>query len=69
MGTGSFSGVKWPGHEVDHPPQSRTRLKKEYSYTFTSLMGFVVSYTVKFTFTLLLLLSSWFSMTFWEFFD
>jgi len=35
MGTGSFPGVKWPGHGVDHPPHLVPRLKKEYSYTST----------------------------------
>jgi hypothetical protein len=28
-GTGSFLGVKRPGHGVDHPPHQATRLKKE----------------------------------------
>ena len=34
---GSFSGVKWPGHGVHHPPHLAPRLRKEYSYTSTSL--------------------------------
>ena len=29
MGTGSFLGVKHPGHGVDHPPHLAPRLKKE----------------------------------------
>ena len=29
MGTGSFPGVKRPGHGVDHPPHLAPRLKKE----------------------------------------
>ena len=33
--TGSFPGVKRPGHGVDHPPHSTPRLKIEYSYTST----------------------------------
>ena len=29
VGTGSFPGVKRPGHGVDHPPHLAPRLKKE----------------------------------------
>jgi len=29
MGTGSLSGVEWPGHGVDHPPHLAARLKEE----------------------------------------
>jgi hypothetical protein len=29
MGTGCFTGVKWPGRGVDHPTQLTPRLKKE----------------------------------------
>jgi hypothetical protein len=29
MGTGSFQGVKRPGHGVDHPPHLAPKLKKE----------------------------------------
>jgi len=29
MGTGSFPGVKWPEHDVDHPSHLASRLKKE----------------------------------------
>jgi hypothetical protein len=39
MGTGSFPGVKRPGRGVDHPPHPAPRLKKEYSYTTTPLLG------------------------------
>ena len=28
MGTGSFPGVKGPGHGVDHPAPSRTEVKE-----------------------------------------
>ena len=28
MGTGSFTGVKWPGRDDDHPPHLVSRLKK-----------------------------------------
>jgi len=27
MGTRSFPGVKWPGHDVDHPPPSRAEVE------------------------------------------
>ena len=27
-GTGSFSGVKWPGRGVDHPPPSSAEVKE-----------------------------------------
>jgi len=36
MGTGSFPGVKRPGRSVDHPLHLAPRLKKEYSYTYSS---------------------------------
>ena len=39
MGTESFPGVKRPGLGVDHPPHLAPRLKKEYSYTSTPLLG------------------------------
>ena len=39
MGTGSFPGVKRPGHGVDHQPQLTPRLKKEYSYTSSPPLG------------------------------
>jgi len=29
MGAGSFTRVKQPGHDVDHPPHLAPRLKKE----------------------------------------
>jgi hypothetical protein len=29
MGTGSFPGVKQPGHGADHPPPSSAEVKKE----------------------------------------
>jgi len=28
MGTGSFPGVNWPGHGVDHPPPSSAEVKE-----------------------------------------
>jgi len=31
---GSFPGIKWLGHEVDHSPKSRTEVKNGRSYTF-----------------------------------
>ena len=39
MGTGSFQGVKRPGRGANHPPNLVPRLKKEYSYTSTPLLG------------------------------
>jgi len=39
MRTGSFPGVKRPGHGVDDPPHLALRLKKEYSYTSTPTQG------------------------------
>jgi hypothetical protein len=39
MGTGILSReVKWPKSGVDHPPHLVLMLKKEYSYTSTSLL-------------------------------
>jgi hypothetical protein len=35
MGTGSFPGVKRPGHGADRPPPSSAEVKKEQSYTST----------------------------------
>jgi len=45
---GSFPGVKRPGRCVDRPPHLAPRLKKEHSYTFTSLWA---CSRVNFTFT------------------
>jgi len=39
MGTGYFPEVKRPGRGVDHPSHQAPKLKKEYSYTSTSLLG------------------------------
>jgi hypothetical protein len=30
----SLSGVKWPGREADHTPQSSIQVKNEWSYTY-----------------------------------
>jgi hypothetical protein len=38
MGTGSLTGVKRTVRDVDHPPLTAPRLKKEYSNTFTPLL-------------------------------
>jgi hypothetical protein len=35
----SFLGVKRPGRSVNHPPHLVPRLKKEYNYTSTALLG------------------------------
>ena len=42
----SFPGVQRPGRGVDHPQHVATGLKKEYSYTSTTLWAFVVCSTV-----------------------
>ena len=39
MGIGPFPLVKRPARDANHPPQLAPRLKKEYSYTFTPLLG------------------------------
>jgi hypothetical protein len=39
VGNGFFSGIKRPGRGVDHPPHLAARLKEEYSYTSTPLLG------------------------------
>jgi len=39
MGTESFPRVKRPRRGVDHPSYLAPKLKKEYSYTSTALMG------------------------------
>jgi hypothetical protein len=41
MGTGSFLWVKWPGHGINNPPWTSTRLKKEQSYISTFLCAFM----------------------------
>jgi len=28
VGTGSFQGVEWPGHAIDHPPPFRAKVKE-----------------------------------------
>jgi hypothetical protein len=40
MGTGSFPGVKRPGHGAEHPPASTAEVKKEWGYTSTHLWAF-----------------------------
>jgi len=39
MGTGSFPGVKWPGHGVDHPPPSSAEVKERVELYLCSLSG------------------------------
>jgi len=39
MGTGSFPGVKQPGHGIDHPPPSRAEVKERVELYFYSLLG------------------------------
>jgi hypothetical protein len=42
MGTGIFSHVKQPGHEVDHSPKCGVAVKNEWSYTSTPIYAFMV---------------------------
>jgi len=48
MGTRSFPGVKRPGRGGNHPPHLTPKLKKEYNYTSTPLLGFhgLLIYTI-----------------------
>jgi len=39
MGTGSFSGVKWPGRGVDHPTPSSAEVKERVELYFYSPSG------------------------------
>jgi len=39
MGTGSFVGVKWPGHGVDHPPPSGDEVKERVDLYLYSPYG------------------------------
>jgi len=48
MGTGSFLEVKWPGHGVDHPPSSSTKVKERlelYHYSPSGPLWPVVGWT------------------------
>jgi hypothetical protein len=52
MGTGSFPGVKRPGHGIDHPLPTRVKVKKRVElYLYSPLWAFVVCSRVNFTFT------------------
>jgi hypothetical protein len=59
---GSFPGVKRPGREADHSPQSSAEVKKSTELYFHSPYAFMAKYSVKhrnnFTFTLTLSLPS-----------
>jgi hypothetical protein len=46
LGTPS-PGVKWPGHENDHLPPSRAKVKNAWNYTSTPQYVFMTSYLVK----------------------
>jgi hypothetical protein len=53
MGTGSFSGVKRAGRDVDHPPHLAPRLKKEYSYISSYGPSWLfLGWTLPFTFNI-----------------
>jgi hypothetical protein len=42
MGTGALSpGVKWPGREADHSPQTNAEVKKTWIYTSTPPYAFM----------------------------
>ena len=51
MGTGSFPGVKRPGHGADHPPSYSAKVKERVSYTLLHLLAFMACYGSTFTFT------------------
>jgi hypothetical protein len=49
VGTGSFWGVMWPGHGVDHPPLSSTQVKERvelYLYSPSGPMRPVLGWTL-----------------------
>jgi hypothetical protein len=39
MGTGSFPGVKRPGHGIDHPPSSRAEVKERVALYLSAPPG------------------------------
>jgi len=39
LGTGSFPGVKQPGHGIDHPPPSSTKVKERVELYIYSPFG------------------------------
>jgi len=45
-----FHGGKWPGLTLATHPNLVSRLKKEYSYTFTPILAFMACSRVKLTF-------------------
>ena len=51
MGTGSFSGVKWPGRGVNHLCHLAPRLKKSRAIPLLPLWAFVACSRMNFTFT------------------
>jgi len=50
VGTGSFLGVKWPGHGVDHPPPSSAEVKGRVELYTPSPWAFVDFYRWNLTF-------------------
>jgi hypothetical protein len=50
MGTGSFLGVKWPGHGVDHPSPSSGEVKERVELYLYSHLAFV-AFSKKVNFT------------------
>jgi hypothetical protein len=48
-GTVSFPVIKRLGRGDDYPPHLQPRLRKEYNFTSTPLLGFVACFRVNFT--------------------
>jgi hypothetical protein len=58
MDTGSFLGVKRPGHDADYPPPSSTEVKKGYSYTSIHSLGQFRPVTCQYIFSLIIFVVS-----------
>jgi len=48
MVTGSFPGVKWPRHGVDHPPPSSAQVKERVELSLLPLWAFMACSMVNF---------------------
>jgi hypothetical protein len=49
MGIGCFSGVKWPGRGVDHPPPSSAEAKERVElYLYYTQGAFMIGTVVSF---------------------
>jgi len=51
IGTGSFPGVKRPGHDFNHPPSSSAEVKEIVELPLLHFWDFVTCSRVNFTFT------------------